>query len=33
MHERADLIEARLELESTMGDGTRLKVILSEASS
>jgi len=29
MHERADLIGARLEIESALGDGTRLKVVLS----
>ncbi|NJC95418.1 MAG: HAMP domain-containing protein [Anaerolineae bacterium] len=28
MHERADLIGARLEIESALGDGTRLKVVL-----
>ncbi len=31
LHERADLIGARLELESALGTGTRLKVVLSEA--
>ena len=33
IHERADLIGARLEIESSLGKGSRLKVILSEASS
>ena len=31
VHERADLIGARLEIESAMGKGTSLKVVLSEA--
>jgi signal transduction histidine kinase len=31
VHERADLIGARLEIESALGKGTRLKVVLSEA--
>ncbi len=31
MHERADLIGARLEMESALGKGTSLKVVLSEA--
>ncbi len=31
IHERADLIGARLEIESTLGKGTRLRVVLSEA--
>ncbi len=31
MHERADLIGARLEIESALGKGTRLKLVLSEA--
>ena len=31
IHERADLIGARLEIESALGRGTRLKVVLSEA--
>jgi signal transduction histidine kinase len=29
IHERAELIGARLEIESTLGEGTRLKVVLS----
>jgi len=33
IRERADLIGARLEIESTLGKGTRLKLVLSEASS
>ena len=32
VHERADLIGARLEIESALGGGTRLKVVLSRAS-
>jgi signal transduction histidine kinase len=31
IHERADLIGARLEIESALGKGSRLKVVLSEA--
>ena len=33
VHERADLIGARLEIESSLGQGTSLKVVLSEAPS
>ena len=33
VHERADLIGARLEIESALGMGTSLKLVLSEASS